>query len=159
MAYALKTILYATDLGPRGPEVFDHAAGLAKQTGACIHIVHAIEPLTEFAHSLVDTYVPAEVLESLREDKIAGLHGEVQRRLDEYCKDELHAQARASVADVRVVEGHPAEVILDEARRSGADLIVMGSRGHTALGEMLLGSVTHKVVMKARLPVLLVPLT
>mgnify|MGYP002146810237 CR=1 FL=1 len=38
-----------------------------------------------------------------------------------------------------------------------ADVIVMGSRGHSTIGELLLGSVAHKVTMKADIPVMLVP--
>ncbi|MFU2488678.1 universal stress protein [Thauera sp. WH-1] len=37
-------------------------------------------------------------------------------------------------------------------------MIVMGSRGHSAIGELLLGSVAHKVTMKADVPVVLVPI-
>jgi len=39
-----------------------------------------------------------------------------------------------------------------------AELIVLGSHGHTAIGETVLGSVAHKVTMKATVPVLLVPI-
>jgi nucleotide-binding universal stress UspA family protein len=39
-----------------------------------------------------------------------------------------------------------------------ADVIVMGSRGHSTIGELLLGSVAHKVTMKADIPVMLVPI-
>ncbi|MDX1654039.1 MAG: universal stress protein [Candidatus Competibacteraceae bacterium] len=154
----IRTILYATDLGPRGPEVFAHAAAIARRFGAAIHIVHGVEPMGEFVHSLMDTYVPAEVLEELRQENLDQRHGEIQRRLEVFCRDELHTDTQESVKDVRVVEGRPERVILDEAARLQADMIVMGSRGHTALGEMLLGSVAHKVTLEAQVPVLLVPL-
>ncbi len=158
MTGKISTILYATDLGPRAPEVFAVAAQVARQTGAQIHIVHAVEPLSDYAHSLVDTYVPEDVLESLRHENFAGVRQEVQRRLDQFCKDELHADTQATVADVHVEGGSPAEVILDHADRIEADMIILGSRGHTALGELLLGSVAHRVTMKATTPVMLVPL-
>jgi nucleotide-binding universal stress UspA family protein len=53
-----------------------------------------------------------------------------------------------------VVNGHPAQVLLDAA--SGADLLVVGSRGHGAFAEALLGSVGHYCVHHAHCPVLII---
>ena len=50
--------------------------------------------------------------------------------------------------------GHTAKLIAEGAQEYGADLIVMGSRGLSDLGGMLLGSVTHKVLHLATCPVL-----
>jgi nucleotide-binding universal stress UspA family protein len=52
------------------------------------------------------------------------------------------------------VNGHPAQVLLDAA--SGADLLVVGSRGHGAFAEALLGSVGHYCVHHAHCPVLII---
>jgi nucleotide-binding universal stress UspA family protein len=49
----------------------------------------------------------------------------------------------------RVREGNPKAVILDEAEEWSADLIVMGSHGHSALGRFLMGSVSHAVMSHA----------
>jgi nucleotide-binding universal stress UspA family protein len=49
-----------------------------------------------------------------------------------------------------VLEGSPRETIVDEADRWGADLIVMGSRGLSALNRLLLGSVSNAVVHHAK---------
>lgn len=49
-----------------------------------------------------------------------------------------------------VLEGSPRETIVDEADRWGADLIVMGSRGLSAWGRLLLGSVSNAVVHHAK---------
>src|SRR5574337_621431 len=62
------------------------------------------------------------------------------------------------IGSVQVLEGYPAETVLAEAERLGADLIVLGSHGHSALGEMLIGSVAHRVSAVATVPVLLVPI-
>ena len=55
-----------------------------------------------------------------------------------------------------VVEGNPAEKILQQAKQSKADLIVVGTRGLTRVGEFVLGSVSHKVVHMAKCPCLTV---
>ncbi len=55
-----------------------------------------------------------------------------------------------------VLEGSPAEAILDVAGTRQIDLIVMGSRGLGQLSGLLLGSQSQKVVQHAKCPVLIV---
>jgi nucleotide-binding universal stress UspA family protein len=53
-----------------------------------------------------------------------------------------------------VLRGRAASVIVDDAREFGADLIIVGSRGHGAIATLLLGSVSSEVVDHAPCPVL-----
>ena len=71
---------------------------------------------------------------------------------------ELTARAECAIASVRALEGDASRRILDVDKHVLADVIVMGSRGHSTIGELLLGSVAHKVTMKADIPVMLVPI-
>ncbi len=57
----------------------------------------------------------------------------------------------------KIVEGYPANEILKVADDNGIDIIVMGSIGKTGFGDFLLGGVAGKVVMKSRVPVLVIP--
>jgi nucleotide-binding universal stress UspA family protein len=52
--------------------------------------------------------------------------------------------------------GHAAEAIAALAEAEGVDLIVMGSHGHSALGNVVLGSVASGVLARTRVPVLLI---
>jgi nucleotide-binding universal stress UspA family protein len=56
-----------------------------------------------------------------------------------------------------VREGPIPATILDEARKSRAGLLVLGTRGHTGLARFFLGSVAAAGAAKAPCPVLLVP--
>jgi nucleotide-binding universal stress UspA family protein len=62
--------------------------------------------------------------------------------------------ARGQVRDAAT--GHVAKVIVETAQANGIDLIVMGSRGLSDVQGLMLGSVTHKVMQTADIPVLVV---
>lgn len=158
MLPAIKTILYATGLGPGAPYVFRYALSLARQYQANIVIVHGIEPLTPFGQSLVEQYLShgqsVEMHRKAQETVKAALNG----RLVELCATECSTatECQKLVSSIRVVDGYPAQVILDAARECAVDLIVMGAHSHTAIGEMIVGSTTRKVLHNATLPVLVV---
>jgi nucleotide-binding universal stress UspA family protein len=53
--------------------------------------------------------------------------------------------------------GAPVARILDQAEQRAADYIVLGSHGHTAVYDLLVGSTAHGVLKKATCPVIIVP--
>ena len=59
------------------------------------------------------------------------------------------ANTKLEISSV-IIQGAPAQVIVEEAERWGADLIVMGSRGLGAWNRLLLGSVSSAVVHHAK---------
>ena len=81
-------------------------------------------------------------------------HGEAQREIIKEASDIL-TDAKVS-HEVVLLHGRPADEIIRYAEESGADLLVMGSRGLGALREFALGSVSHKVLTHAKCPVLVV---
>ena len=66
----------------------------------------------------------------------------------------LAATAPTVEIDTRVVEGHPAEVLVEVSRH--ADLLVVASRGHGQFSGMLLGSVSQHCAAHAHCPVVIV---
>jgi nucleotide-binding universal stress UspA family protein len=71
--------------------------------------------------------------------------------------DEIGRELPPDQVEKRIEFGSPAEVIVEEARAVGADLVVLGSRGHGAVGRWLVGSTTDRVVHHCRGPVTVVP--
>jgi nucleotide-binding universal stress UspA family protein len=65
-------------------------------------------------------------------------------------------QADRIVVESLAEHGHPVKVILDQAKRMKADLIVLGTNGHRGVKRLVLGSVAESVVRSAGCPVLVV---
>jgi len=153
MSYEIQTILFATDLGPGSGVVFSHAAGIARRFGARLHLLTVMTSSAEPSMVSVDSYLPEETIAKLREDALR----RIRESLDQLLAEAGAGEAEGVVGSIQVLEGKAADTVLAEAGRLGADLIVLGSHGHSALGEMLIGSVAHRVSVQSGVPVLLVP--
>lgn len=66
------------------------------------------------------------------------------------------AQKASVAAKVHIGVGRHGEIVHDYARKLGAGLVVMGTRGHTGLAGVLLGSVAQDVIAHSDVPVTLV---
>ncbi|WP_025323230.1 universal stress protein [Deferrisoma camini] len=160
MLPTVRTILCAVDLEAGTDTVFRQAAGLAESFGARLVVVHAVRPLGPSAKALLSIHLSAEQMGEIRQRLRNQAAAQIRAHMDRVCREETKRQPEGDSDWVAlVVEGQPAEVVLEEAHSCGADLIVMGSHGHTAVGEMVLGTTAHKVVLRSPVPVLLVPVS
>lgn len=76
---------------------------------------------------------------------------DVASRVLEKAREKLKTSKDKSLeVSSEVIQGSPAQTIVEEAEQWGADLIVMGSRGLGAWGRLLLGSVSNSVVHHAK---------
>ncbi len=152
MLYSVKSILYASDLSPRSPTVFRHAVGLAQKFQAQLHAITVLRPGMKIPADLLDDH-PDELPTEF--DK----QGEelLNRRIKTFDLAHPEYEVYKYLASAKAVEGEPAKVILEAAASTKADMIVLGSRGHSVIDELLLGSVAHKVTVKTTIPVVLVP--
>ena len=154
MGYTVKTILYTSDLTSDAPEVFRQAVRLAEQFDARLHAitVMSIASMRPFAR-----YISAKKFEEIkaidRDSKVKDL----QQRIDKFAADNPDCDVKKVLASVDVVDSDAASGILEAADNVAADMIVMGSRGRGPVGEIFIGSVASKVTMKAKVPVVLVP--
>jgi nucleotide-binding universal stress UspA family protein len=144
----LKRILFCTDFSASADAAFGYACGIARASGGRIVAMHVVTSTYE------DPEYVSFVTPDLRAQVDDGIRGRVEREL----QDRYTAQCPADTpCEVLVVKGKPAEKILDVAAREEIDLIILGSRGQTAMGHLFLGSVAHRVSQGSRVPVLLVP--
>ena len=139
----MKTILVPVDFSDVTTAVLSAAQTLAQAFGSKIILLHVSEPEPDFVGFESG---PQTVRMSVARD----FHTE-HRRLEEL-KGTLVVESLALH-----IQGPMAEKILLQAAEHGADLIVMGSHGHGALYELLVGSVTSSVLKSAVCPVLVVP--
>jgi nucleotide-binding universal stress UspA family protein len=86
-------------------------------------------------------------------DEADHLQEDARKALDAAISEEVDPADRHRVT-ARVINGHPADVLLKAA--AGADLLVVGSRGHGAFAGALLGSVGQYCAHHAHCPVLIV---
>ncbi len=165
MDKTFQTILVPIDFSPYATEALQYGATLAERFAASLIVLHVIDKdfetvvvhhraghrglpspiLGPFAGTFnVDTEATETVSIDLREQAEATLRYFIP---DEF--SELHVESRVMV-------GRPFEQILKTAKREAVDLIVMGTRGRTGLGHVMLGSVAERVVRLAPCPVLTV---
>ncbi|WP_020677205.1 universal stress protein [Geopsychrobacter electrodiphilus] len=152
----IKNILYATDLSSGSTHVFRYALSLARRYQAQVSILHVVEPLTTFGQSLVELHISHQVSENLHAEIRTQLLDKLKERLRSFCEQEACATEENLVADILVLEGRPAATIIEQARVIQADIIVMGTHQHSAVGEALLGTTAHKVLHSSALPTLLI---
>ena len=67
------------------------------------------------------------------------------------------ARERWFTTTPRLIEGPTTETLIAEAQSQGADLIVVGSHGHSMMHDLLLGSVSEGLLRRAPIPLLVVP--
>jgi nucleotide-binding universal stress UspA family protein len=136
----IRNILVATDGSRVGGRAVKFAAGLAKQLKTGITVLGVVDISALVAPALVVPPVTNSrpMMEALDALKLA-----TARQVDA-------AAAVCTGMGLRpkkiVKSGHPADVIVKEARRSKAGLIVVGSHGRTAFKAMVLGSVAYGVI-------------
>ncbi|MBJ7551331.1 universal stress protein [Marinomonas ostreistagni] len=155
----INTILYACDLEPKTTQAMELVMNLAISNQAKVVLMHAMEPISAQAANMIHNYMSEETVKNMRDEAIKTVNERIQAYLTEFTK--THADEMQNLTEaprVEVVNGVPAEAIEKTAEKVGADLIVMNSRTHSKIGQMVIGSTANKVVHHSRIPVLVVPI-
>ena len=156
----IRSMLYATDLGLYAHYVMQHALALARTFKADLYVVHAVEPMGLFAESVLQSYLDEQALNDFHSQGLSAVMAGIEQRVLDSFREELGEgqQDLATIQSVRVIQGDPAQVILDQAAKLSVDLLIVGSHTHGAGGEIPLGRTAARVLQLSQVPVYLVPL-
>ncbi len=142
-----RDILIPTDGSPLSERAAAHGVALAKTTGARVtglFVAPAPTPLV-FEGLLPVAHMQPDEHAALTARAAARHLGVIERAA---------AKAGVPFEGLTVTGEYPAEAILQTAAQRKCDLIVMASHGRRGLAAVLLGSETQKVLMQAKVPVL-----
>jgi nucleotide-binding universal stress UspA family protein len=146
----ISKILVPSDGSKTAQRAAGYAIDLAKQLKASIVALSVIDE-----RSFISQTVPAsetarhtiEPIEDYLREAAEGYAGQIKKLCD----------INGVASKISIKMGHPVEEIVKEAKRSKANLIVMGSHGRSALSATVLGSVSYGVIHKdTTIPILIV---
>lgn len=136
-----QVVLAAVDFSESSRLALVYAARLAKQCGAELHVLHAMDPF----------------LAAAAREAGVDLTGETRDELTSFMQRAAPAGEWAPIH--HVVTGSAVDVIRDIAERERADVIVLGMRGMSGAERAIFGSTTEGVLRKADRSVVVVPAT
>jgi nucleotide-binding universal stress UspA family protein len=144
-----KTILVPVDLSGATVQICRAARDLAEAINARVLLLHAVE-----TDPLASAYYALSTFE------VATLAGNARRRAAERLQA-LGRWFKRRVLDTKIIlhAGAAVPTIQRLAKQARPTYIVVGTHGHSAAYEMLVGSVAHALLRKAPCPVLVVPIT
>lgn len=147
----MSTILAFIDFSDVTEPVARTAGRLSRQDGGKLYLIHVASPEADFDGTQIrdDTSRPT----------LAAEMRQAHRRL-QAMETGLRSQgtdATSLLVRGTSVRGDPSEKVLEEVARLRPDLIVVGSHGHTALYNLVVGTVTQALIRHAPCPVVVVP--
>lgn len=135
----IKKILVPVDGSEHASKAIEFAANMAKQNDATMHLLHVVQ-VTEIPEAIKEFIRSEEIKESpyyVYSESIGG-------RILSVAEDEARKKGVKHI-ETSVIQGDPAEKIINFAKDGDFDTIVIGSRGLGCLKGVLLGSVSSKV--------------
>ena len=147
----IQKILVAYDGSAQSKEALDWAIDLSLMTKAQVMVVKVIEMMS--LREMTDLYeggAHADLLVS----KIEEIQKADQKLLEEAIT--AVGQRKGVAITTALLHGNVAAAIIEFSKENAADLIVVGTKGHGVLEELLMGSVTRNLVSLSRIPVLVV---
>lgn len=143
----LHRILCPTDFSPTSAHAADYAATVARSCDAELLLLHVIPEMTYPMRSFGMSHSLEHIQDELQEKATQ----RIEQRATQLKGEHGDLQVRCILRS-----GEPHEEALACAQAESADLIVMGTHGHTGLTHALLGSTAEKVVRMSERPVLTV---
>ena len=142
----LNRVLYATDFSSASEPALGFASKLASESHATLYIA--------YVETAREAPLPYAAEYGYYAEHAAEAVAAMKRHREQL--DEVRPASPGANCVHRLLEGDPAEQILNLANEVGADVIVVGSHGRTGFSRVLLGSVAEEIVRRAECPVVVV---
>jgi nucleotide-binding universal stress UspA family protein len=144
----MKTLLVPIDFSAASRSLLQTATALAQSLSARLVVLHVLQPIAPISDPLMmpDMAQIASMQKAAEQDARA--------QLTRACEK---VAAQGVAVEPELFDGPASAGILERACSLPADLVILGSHGHTALYNLLLGSTSHAVLKKAPCPVVIVP--
>jgi nucleotide-binding universal stress UspA family protein len=146
----MKKILVPVDFSKASITAADVAYDIAKRSGAAVTMLHVIEEAGTDSYSIVGQGHPSNAEERLF---TVELIRKSRKQLEKLVTDPKYKDVKVE-GELRM--GNPFHGMRTIITDHKVDLVVMGTRGHSKLEEMVIGSNTERVVRQMRCPVLTV---
>ena len=155
----IRSMLFATDLGLYAPYVMQHALALARTFKADLYVIHVVEPIGLFAESVLQSYLDEAALSEWQSKGLSTVMATIEQRVLDSFREEWGEgeQDLHWIRSVKVIQGDPCEVILDQLRKLSVDLLVVGSHSQATGVAVPLGRTAARVLQLSPVPVYLVP--
>ncbi len=141
----LNSVLVATDFGETSRAALDYGRNLARAFGGRLHLLHVVDAVV-----LTSAEFYPQGTRDLETELVEHANKGLEALLTKTDCERLHA-----VPAVRV-SGSVAATIVEYAKQTHVDVIVVGTHGRGAIGHFFLGSVAEQVARTAPCPVLVV---
>jgi len=138
----MKNILIPTDFSPNAQYAINYGAEMADRMNASITLLNAFD---------IPIYADQLYFES---DTISNWENDFTKMLHDIAGEILKKHPGLKINTISKF-GQAADVILEQA--TGFDLIIMGSKGHGDIGDVIFGNVTSDVVNQSKKNILVVP--
>lgn len=151
----MKKVLIALDYNPTAQKVADAGYALAKALQAKVTLLHVISDEVNYAP--VENSLITGLKDSLGVDPLAFDPDHMLTGVSQYFLDTIKQQLGDKSIETMLAEGDFADTILIKAKALEMDVLVMGSHSHRWLEDIVMGSVTAKVLKLTSIPLFIVP--
>lgn len=151
----MKKILIAIDYNPTAKIIADAGFELAKSMNAEVILLHVVADYTYYSsldYSPILGFDSFSNLGAIQSNTVM----ELQNAAKDYL-DKIKEQLNDKSIQTMIKEGDTGDAILDAAKESGANIIVMGTHGRRGLDKILMGSVAQKVLKNSNVPMFIIP--
>ncbi|MGA1977072.1 MAG: universal stress protein [Bacteroidales bacterium] len=151
----MKNVLITLDYDPTAQKVAEIGFAMAKAMNAEVVLLHVISDPIYYSspeYSPIMGFSGYGVMGPLELESVDGL-----KKASQYFLDKSKRHLGDKTIKTLVKEGDYAEAIMEAAIDLKTDIIVIGSHSHRWLDEILMGSVTEKVLRHTAIPLFIVP--